>query len=86
MATTKAYSAQLIASYLLAVQFAKARGTIDEPVYASLIAELQSLPEKIARILEDKERLQWFAAKYSGARASSSSAAVWTTPSRWKAA
>ena len=67
VATTKAYSAQLIASYLLAVQFAKARGEIDEARYAALIAELQTLPDKIARVLEDKERLQWFAAKYAGA-------------------
>ena len=67
VATTKAYSAQLIASYLLAVQFAKAREEIDEARYAALIAELQTLPDKIARVLEDKERLQWFAAKYAGA-------------------
>jgi glucosamine--fructose-6-phosphate aminotransferase (isomerizing) len=67
-ATTKAYSAQLAACYLLAIRFAKARGTIDDGRCAALIAELQSLPEKISRTLEDKERLQWFASKYAGAR------------------
>ena len=67
VATTKAYSTQLAACYLLAVQFARARGTIDEERYAGLIAELETLPEKIERVLEDKERLQWFAAKYAGA-------------------
>ena len=67
VATTKAYSTQLAACYLLAVQAAKARGTVDEVRYAALIAELEALPEKIARVLEDKERLQWFASKYAGA-------------------
>ena len=33
-----------------------------------MIAELETLPEKISRVLEDKERLQWFASKYANAR------------------
>lgn len=67
VATTKAYSTQLIVSYLLAVQFAMVRGAIDEEKYSSLIAELMSLPEKMQKILEDKERIQWFAAKFANA-------------------
>ena len=63
VATTKAYSAQLIAGYLLAVQFAKVRCTIDDPYYSELIADIESLPEKIEKVLENKERLQWFASK-----------------------
>jgi len=65
VATTKAYSTQLIASYLLAIQFGFVRGRIDEKQYAELIAELESLPQKI---LDDKERLQWFAAKFANAK------------------
>ncbi len=68
VATTKAYSAQLIAIYLLAVQFASVCETIDEEKYSSLIAELGTLPEKVEKILEDKERMQWFASKYAGAK------------------
>lgn len=67
VATTKAYSAQLIACYALAVQFARARGRLDDQNYREMIAELGALPEKVSRILEDKERLQWFAAKFSNA-------------------
>ena len=63
VATTKAYSAQLIATDILAVQFAKARGQIDDAQYAALIQDLESIPHKIEKILEDKERLQWFASK-----------------------
>ena len=68
VATTKAYSTQLIACDILAVQFAKARGTIDEERYAYLIEELLSLPDKITRVLQDKERIQWFAAKQSASK------------------
>ena len=67
VATTKAYSTQLIAGYCLAVQFAKVRGSIDDTQYAHLIDEMQQLPDKIAKILEDKERIQWFAAKQANA-------------------
>ena len=67
VATTKAYSAQLIAGYLLSIQFAKMRGEIDETAYKAYIDELETLPDKIRRILEDKERLQWFASKFAAA-------------------
>ena len=67
VATTKAYSTQLLACDILAVQFAKVRGAIEEDRYKDLIAELETLPEKITRILQDKERLQWFASKQAAA-------------------
>ena len=67
VATTKAYSAQLIAMYCLAIEFAKVRGTIDDKKYTELIEEMMTLPDKIGNILLDKERIQWFAAKYSNA-------------------
>ena len=68
VATTKAYSTQLIASYVLAMEFARVRGLLDETGYAQMLAELQTLPAKIERLLEDKERIQWFASKQSNAR------------------
>ncbi|MCI6730909.1 MAG: glutamine--fructose-6-phosphate transaminase (isomerizing) [Lachnospiraceae bacterium] len=67
VATTKAYSSQLIASYMLAVQFGYVRGNIEDADYRRYIDELQKLPEKISRILEDKERIQWFASKFANA-------------------
>ena len=67
VATTKAYSAQLAAMYCLAVQFAKVRGKITEEQYRYYISELLTLPEKMQKALEDKERIQWFAAKYANA-------------------
>ncbi len=68
VATTKAYSTQLVAGYILGIQFAKVRGTITEEEYANLITEIQTLPKKMQKILEDKERLQWFASKQAAAR------------------
>ena len=68
VATTKAYSTQLIASYALAIQFAKVKGTISEEQYAAYIKELGTLPDKIQRIIDDKERIQWFASKQANAK------------------
>ena len=68
VATTKAYSTQLVASYILAIEFALIRGTIDTVKAQEMLAELRTLSGKIRRLLEDKERIQWFAAKYSNAR------------------
>ena len=68
VATTKAYSTKLIAMYLLAIQAAKVKDVISEERYAALIEELGTLPEKIQKTLDDKERIQWFASKYANAK------------------
>ncbi len=67
VATTKGYSTQLIACYLLGIQCALVRGEISEEYASEMTAELQTLPRKIEHILENKERIQWFAAKFSNA-------------------
>lgn len=69
VATTKAYSAQLIAGDLLAIQMAYMKGKIDCEGYKKLIIELQKIPNLIEKILLDsKERIQWFASKYANAK------------------
>lgn len=68
VATTKAYSTQLIAGYVLAMQFALVRNEIDENKVSELIVELETIPKKIEKILEDKERIQWFVAKQANAQ------------------
>ena len=68
VATTKAYSAQLVACYLLAVEFARLRGQVDQETYGRLVDEIQQLPEKMERVLQDQERIQWFASKFAAAR------------------
>ncbi|MGN0466448.1 MAG: glutamine--fructose-6-phosphate transaminase (isomerizing) [Lachnospiraceae bacterium] len=68
VATTKAYSTQLIACDLMAVEFGRIRGYVDDEKYAGYLKELLALPDKIQSILDDKERIQWFASKFSNAR------------------
>lgn len=68
VATTKAYSAQLVDFYLLSMYLAKRRGTLGEEEFASMLEELLLLPEKITAILGDRERIQWFASKFAGAK------------------
>ena len=68
VATTKAYSTQLMAVYTLAIAMAEARGTLTEEEIGGLLGELELLPEKIEKLLENKERIQWFASKQVGAK------------------
>ena len=68
VATTKAYSAQLIVTDVLAVQLARVHGKIDEARCGELIGQLMQIPDKVAALLEEKERIQWFASKYAHAR------------------
>ena len=68
VATTKAYSAQLVAEYLLAIKFAQAKHTVAEQEVAGLLRDLQKLPEQIEMILSNKGRIQHFANRYIAAK------------------
>ena len=68
VATTKAYSTQLVMSYILAIKFGQVKGLVPDEKAGEMIRELQTLPAKIQRLLDDKERIQWFASKFANAR------------------
>lgn len=68
VATTKAYSTQLIACYLLAIAFGEHRKQLDNTKASELVTEILTLPDKIEKIIADKERIQWFAAKFASAK------------------
>ena len=68
VATTKAYSTQLVMIYLLAMQCALVKEQISFEQYTDMLEELKTLPAKLQKVLEDKERLQWFATKYANAK------------------
>ena len=68
VATTKAYSAQLAALYVFATEMAYVRGKLDDERYGKLIGELLSLPDKMEKVLQHKERIQWFASRHANAR------------------
>lgn len=68
VATTKAYTAQLVALYLLAMKFGRVRGEIDDAAFASLIGDLRCLPDQIELLLNNKNKIQRFANRYIGAK------------------
>ncbi len=68
VATTKAYSAQLIAEYLLAIKFAQVRGEITSQEVSSYLRDLRKLPEQIEMLLSNKGKIQHFANRYISAK------------------
>lgn len=68
VATTKAYSAQLVAHYLLAMKFAQVRGTVDDAEMETLVADLKRIPEQIELLLGNREKIQKFANRYVAAK------------------
>ena len=68
VATTKAYSAQLVVLYMLAMKLAKVRGKIDEKQFRKLLDDLRCIPDQIELLLGQKEKIQHFANRYVGAR------------------
>lgn len=68
VATTKAYSAQLIAHYLLALKFAEVRGTVSDEELSQLIEDLKRIPEQIEMLLGNREKIQKFANRYLAAK------------------
>ena len=68
VATTKAYSAQLVALYLLAMKFAKVKGAVSQECYLSMIDDLKKLPDQIELLLANKEKIQKFANRYVAAK------------------
>ena len=67
VATTKAYSTQLIALYLLSIHFAEVRGKISAEQTAGMIEELKRLPEQISMLLSHQTSIQKFANRYLAA-------------------
>ncbi len=68
VATTKAYSAQLVALYLLAMKLGKVRKTITESDFLRMLEDLERLPDQIEMLLSHKVKLQKFANRYIGAK------------------
>ena len=68
VATTKAYSAQLIALYLLAMKFANTRGILPDEGLSQMLEELRALPSQVEMLLNNKERIQRFANRYLAAK------------------
>ena len=68
VATTKAYSCQLVAQYLLALKFAEVRGKVTKEELADYLHEIEMLPNQIEALLGNKERIQRFANRFVAAK------------------
>ena len=68
VATTKAYSAQLVAHYLLALKFAQVRKTITDAQVSEMLKDIQKLPQQIELLLNNKDHIQRFANRYLAAQ------------------
>ncbi len=64
VASTKAYSTQLVVMYLIGIYMADKLGKIDAETKKFYIEEMMSIPDKIAEILKNKENIQKIAAKH----------------------
>ena len=64
VATTKAYSTQLVLMDLIGLYLADLLGTVEKSEYDAILAEMQVLPEKMSRFLEHFEDVQYFASRY----------------------
>ena len=64
VATTKAYSTQLAVTHLLCLAFGEAMGTISREDCKALVEELWELPAKLERVLNQREKVQYFASLY----------------------
>lgn len=68
VATTKAYSTQLVALYLLALKFAGVKKTVTDKAFAGMLDDLKKLPDQIEMLLSNKNHIQKFANRYIGAK------------------
>lgn len=68
VATTKAYSCQLVAQYLLALKFAQVRGQITDAQLGEYLHEMEMLPNQIESLLDNKQKIQKFANRYVAAK------------------
>jgi glucosamine--fructose-6-phosphate aminotransferase (isomerizing) len=62
VASTKAYTTQLVAFYLLALYMGRLNGKLDDVTYAKMIAELKEMPNKLSLVLDKSTEIQKLAA------------------------
>ncbi|KKO53122.1 glutamine--fructose-6-phosphate transaminase (isomerizing) [Paenibacillus sp. DMB20] len=65
VASTKAYTSQLIAFYLLGLYLAQVRGTVTEDAAAEMLAAMEALPEQVESMLANTEAIKDYAEQIS---------------------
>ena len=64
VASTKAYTTQLICMYLIGLYMGSTRGTIDREYYGKILEELKQLPGKVEKLFDEEERIAAIAKRY----------------------
>ena len=64
VASTKAYTTQLMTMYMLALYMGKTKGTISDEEYRETLEELKQLPDKLASYLEKQEDVKQIASRF----------------------
>ncbi len=64
VASTKAYTTQLICMYLIGLYMGSTKGTIEKAYYDRILGELRQLPEKVEKILTQEDKIAAVAKKY----------------------
>ena len=65
VATTKGYTTQVAALYLVGLKIAKVKHIISDARYSELLGELALLPDKISEILKDTDKIKQYAEGYA---------------------
>ncbi len=68
VASTKAYTTQLSAMYLIALYLGLEKGTVTKKDIESIITSLEEIPDKVQKILDHKEKIQYFASQHYNAK------------------
>lgn len=68
VATTKAYSAQLMALYLFAMKLGRSKGVLAQEDFAEMLKDLKLLPQQVEFLLSNQRKIQKFANRYIAAR------------------
>ena len=64
VASTKAYTTQLICMYLIGLYMGSTKGTIEKDYYTQVLEELKLLPEKVEKLFGEEDQIAALARKY----------------------
>jgi len=67
VASTKAFTGQVTLLTLMALYLGYRKGTIPKPYYHQLLNELENIPAKVAKVLENNEKIQYIASEFKDA-------------------
>jgi len=68
VASTKAFTAQVTVLTLMALSLARKKGTLSESKFRTLTSELEAIPSKVKKVLDNNAKIEFIASQYKDAR------------------